>query len=437
MAEVVDPIGLHFSRNGQNERTHAARGQSRLSVSGVSQSERCEEPSKHCSMQGTEVKAMNQTCSPKRYAFSNTGLLALIFITHFVLSGALRAHEQGVSYSTLTISNDQLKADFALRRSDLAEHFNIYIDTPDLGKRQTNMEFEEIDRYIKSHVTISADRKNLKFSPLATPDIRSPDELDHLIQLSYTIELDRLPSTLSLHVDFSDPLGEQHTNFVQVIVDRKIQQGILANNESMRFKIGGRLPISTQIRQFIWLGGEHIFIGYDHILFLLCLVLTGCTLRNPKRTMIDLLKIITAFTLAHSITLALAAFGVITPPPRLIEAAIALSIIYVAAENFWIKSYSHRWIITFFFGLVHGFGFANVLRDLELPQQGFAISLFSFNLGVEIGQIIIVTLVFPFTLWLARQSYQTLGVRLISAGIMICGMGWLIERTTGLEFVPW
>ena len=113
------------------------------------------------------------------------------------------------------------------------------------------------------------------------------------------------------------------------------------------------------------LGIEHILTGYDHLLFLLALILRGGNIWS-------LLKIITAFTLAHSITLALAAFNIMVLPGRLVEAIIALSIAYVAAENLFLrKALSHRWAVSFLFGLVHGFAFSNVLRELACRGQGW------------------------------------------------------------------
>ena len=132
---------------------------------------------------------------------------------------------------------------------------------------------------------------------------------------------------------------------------------------------------SRGIGSFFLLGIEHILTGYDHLLFLLALILRGGNLWS-------LFKIITAFTIAHSITLALAALNIVMLPERLVEATIALSIAYVAAENLFMrKAVSHRWAVSFLFGLVHGFGFSNVLRELGLPKEGLLWSLLNFNLG--------------------------------------------------------
>jgi hydrogenase/urease accessory protein HupE len=172
---------------------------------------------------------------------------------------------------------------------------------------------------------------------------------------------------------------------------------------------------------FVRLGVEHIFTGYDHILFLFGLLLIGTTLRS-------LVAIVTSFTVAHSITLALATLGVVTPVPWTIEAAIALSIAYIGVENIFSRDPKHRWKITFLFGLVHGFGFAAVLRDLNLARSSVASSLFGFNAGVEIGQVAIVCLMYPVLRWLTRSPYRVPVVRFASSAIALVGLIWFYQR---------
>src|SRR5262249_6169195 len=134
------------------------------------------------------------------------------------------------------------------------------------------------------------------------------------------------------------------------------------------------------LRTFLRLGVEHILTGYDHLLFLLALIIAGRSVRSVA-------MIVTAFTVAHSVTLAAAALGVIHVPSWMVEAAIALSITYVAVENTLVTSPTGRWRTAFLFGLIHGLGFANVLGEMHLPAESRAWSLLSFNAGVEIGQL--------------------------------------------------
>lgn len=170
------------------------------------------------------------------------------------------------------------------------------------------------------------------------------------------------------------------------------------------------------------LGVEHILTGYDHLLFLLGLVLVGGRLR-------PLLVVVTAFTLAHSLTLALAALGAWAPSPGLVEPAIALSIAYVGLENWFVRDAGRRWLITFPFGLIHGFGFAGALGEISLPSGQVPLALAAFNLGVEAGQLAVLAAVLPAVLWLGRQRwFGQRGVRGVSAAIALVGFCWFFSR---------
>lgn len=172
---------------------------------------------------------------------------------------------------------------------------------------------------------------------------------------------------------------------------------------------------------FVAFGIEHIAIGVDHILFLICLLLLGGGFGY-------LFKVVTAFTVAHSITLTLATMGLVQTSPRIVESAIALTIVYVALENLWRRNLRGRWAITLLFGLVHGFGFAGVLSEMEVPKESLVRSLVGFNLGVEIGQIVIVSAAYVALLGLERMPWDAAFRRLASAGVAAIGIYWFVER---------
>ncbi len=145
------------------------------------------------------------------------------------------------------------------------------------------------------------------------------------------------------------------------------------------------------------------------------------------------MKVVTAFTLAHSITLSLAALGVVVLPSRLVESAIALSVVLAALNNLWPVVYRKRWLIAFCFGLIHGFGFASVLADLGLPQESLLIALVAFNLGVEAGQLAIVGVFLPVAYALRRTAFYQRGVFLLgSAAIALVALLWLVQRAFNL-----
>ena len=230
--------------------------------------------------------------------------------------------------------------------------------------------------------------------------------------------------TIAAHLFPYDP---EHQTFVNVYEgDALVRQEILnSGRTSVDFFTGTRQGLLAVFKAFTASGIHHIAIGPDHILFIVGLLLLGGTLMR-------LLAIVTAFTLGHSVTLALATFQIVDLPPRIIEPAIALSIVYVGADNLLAgtKGRDVRAWVALLFGLVHGFGFASVLRETGLPDRALGVSLFSFNLGVEIGQAAIVVVVAS-ALALVRRRNPPLARRIAlagSVGVMIAGAFWFFQR---------
>lgn len=183
----------------------------------------------------------------------------------------------------------------------------------------------------------------------------------------------------------------------------------------------------TTFLGFLRLGVEHIWTGYDHLLFLFALLVVCRSFRS-------IVAIVSCFTLAHSLTLALATLDVVQLPSAFVEPAIAASIVFVGAENLWRRGAEPpgRWALTFAFGLIHGFGFASVLRELGVGtgRQGIAMPLFTFNLGVELGQVAIAAVVLPIVWHLRKnEAFVRRGVPALSALVVAAGLYWLVERT--------
>jgi hydrogenase/urease accessory protein HupE len=173
---------------------------------------------------------------------------------------------------------------------------------------------------------------------------------------------------------------------------------------------------------FVRLGVEHILTGYDHLLFLVALLATA-------RGLWSVVRIITAFTLAHSVTLTVGALGIVTIPDRIIEPLIAATIVWVALENlFAAEPDRRRWIWSFGFGLVHGLGFASALGELGLKRAALVRGLVGFNLGVEIGQLLFVAVFLPAMILLARGRGARLTPRFVSLTVATIGAYWLVER---------
>ena len=186
----------------------------------------------------------------------------------------------------------------------------------------------------------------------------------------------------------------------------------------------------------------HIWIGFDHILFLVALLLPAVLVRQQRTwsptpslraASVDVLKVVTAFTVAHSITLSLAVLGVVSLPARLVESVIAASVVIAALNNLRGTIDRKRWLMAFVFGLVHGFGFASVLADLGLPQGALALALVGFNVGVELGQLAIVAVFLPLAFLLRATSFYRVGVlRLGSLAVALLASWWFVQRAFDL-----
>jgi hypothetical protein len=222
------------------------------------------------------------------------------------------------------------------------------------------------------------------------------------------------------------PYDPQHQTFVNIYEGSDLRQQVIFNADTGEhtYYLGTTQGAIEVMKTFVVSGIHHILIGPDHILFLIGLLLLGGTWGA-------LVRIVTAFTVGHSITLSLAALNYVTPPATVIEPAIALSIVFVGADNLVRGDGKDlRPWVALTFGLVHGFGFANVLREFGLPQGALGWSLFSFNVGVEIGQLGIVLIVASILAAIRRRS-QTMGYRVAFAGsivVIAAGTYWFVQR---------
>ena len=235
--------------------------------------------------------------------------------------------------------------------------------------------------------------------------------------------LSRFPSevtALEITSTLYEIMSPGHRHLMNVTLNGVQHEAILdASTRTASFSGVATTRFETFLR-FTRLGVEHIFTGYDHLAFLLGLLIATATLGS-------LIEVITSFTVAHSITLALATFNVIALPARLTESAIAISIGYIALENLLGFRAVKRRYITFFFGLIHGFGFSSVLREMDLPRSGLALSLFSFNFGVEIGQLIFVLMLFPLVRDLTDRGWKNLQPA-VSCAIGCLAVWWFVRR---------
>ena len=237
--------------------------------------------------------------------------------------------------------------------------------------------------------------------------------------------LDAAPGSITVSA-LMFPYDPSHQTFLNIYEGGTLRSQTILDRSRTRFEYfsGTRQGVAAVMRKFIPAGIHHILIGPDHLLFLVGLLLLGGSMRR-------LAVVATAFTVAHSVTLSLAVLNIVSPPARLIEPAIALSIVYVGADNLLVHGGRDvRAWIALTFGFIHGFGFANVLREMDLPARALGWSLFSFNVGVEIGQLLVVASVAT-ALAALRSRDEEFGQRLAFAGslvVVVAGAFWFIQR---------
>jgi hypothetical protein len=322
------------------------------------------------------------------------------------------AHTGGIiGFATVLADGAQVRYELVLATpavpSPLATSLRLAQPQPDYAGLQAR---------VGERVRIAAPDGACRPAPAPLP-VRKGDNL--LVTLRFLCPT--VPSQLALRDDLPDLFGADYHTLANIAWQGGNAQ-FMFQPDRREASIALTRKTAQGAASFFTLGMQHILIGFDHLLFLLALILRGGDLWS-------LLRIITAFTIAHSITLGLAALNIIVLPARIVEGAIALSIAYVAAENLLAKRpASHRWAVSFAFGLVHGIGFSSVLRELGLPQEGLLWTLVSFNLGVEAGQALAVVAALPLLLYLKRSKLEMPTVMAISAVVLVAGLVLFAER---------
>lgn len=339
-------------------------------------------------------------------------------VTLLAQAASASAHGGGsTGYATITISRSTVRYGLTLPLSalppELAQAFR-------LSQRGHGPSREKLLDVIRTHVVLHA--PPIRCEPGPGQVLAANDEA-----ASFTLVVDfacgRAVRELVVQDNIFDVLGADHHTLAKIEAPSGVQQFAFApDTRQARFVLADGGDVASSTGSFFVMGIHHILSGYDHLLFLLALLLPGGGL-------LALAKIITAFTIAHSVTLSLAVLQVVSLPDRLIEASIALSIAFVAGENLFLSpALSRRWLVSFGFGLVHGFGFSSALRELGLPAHGLLASLFGFNLGVEVGQGLVVTACLPVLFLLRRSRWEHRAVLTSSLVILLVGMVLFVER---------
>jgi hydrogenase/urease accessory protein HupE len=338
-------------------------------------------------------------------------------------SGPVEAHPVPFSYVDVRVQPAAIDVTVVAHIFDLAHDLKVQPPEKLLEPAALDSYGSAISELLRRRLHLEADRAALTDGVWAKP-VAVPDRQSIRLQARYGQEgsVGRVDVIAAMF-----PYDPQHRTFLNFYEDGTIRAQAILDKNRTRFEYfaGTRQGIWAVLQKFVPAGVHHILIGPDHLLFLVGLLLMGGTIRQ-------LLLVVTAFTIAHSITLSLAALRIVIPPANAIEPAIALSVIYVGADNLLVSAGGRdtRTWIAFAFGLIHGFGFANVLREMDLPSRALGWTLFGFNVGVEIGQLVVVVLVAFLVAWIRSRS-EVAGRRLALAGsiiVMLAGTFWFVQR---------
>jgi hydrogenase/urease accessory protein HupE len=338
------------------------------------------------------------------------------------LTAILAAHPAPFSYLDVHIAPDGLSGRLVVHDLDVAHELKLEDPTRLADRTYVDSHAAALGTVLADRLSFLADGRAIPWTLQAARPVPGQDA----VEMTWRAPAAGAPGKLTIAAHLF-PYDVNHQTFINVYeAGTLMRQEVLGRERtSVDFFTGTRQGLLAVFTTFTASGIHHIAIGPDHILFIIGLLLLGGTL--PR-----LLLIVTAFTLGHSVTLALATLQILDPPARIIEPAIALSIVYVGADNLLTGTRGRdvRAWVALLFGLVHGFGFASVLRDAGLPNRALGMSLFSFNLGVEIGQAIIVAVVAT-ALSLLRHWSATVARHIVTVGsvvVMLAGAFWFIER---------
>ena len=379
---------------------------------------------------------------------SSAHIINRIFIVFFlciltILShSSAFGHKLGQSYTYLRIYDDKIMGRFEIILDDLNRALSRNSAAPPITLENLNEHLEEIQEYFKNHVTFTVNGEQLgyRFTEFDTFEQK-------YLQLKFSLTEKRSTPVL-IDIDYSVMFDVDIEHIGMVLIEQYWRANIF-NNEAQPALIftkshqSQQLDLSnyTMLKGFIGvvkLGVRHIWFGFDHLLFLIALVLPAAMIRREHQwepvtkfnsAIFYLIKLVTLFTIAHTMTLSLAALSVIDLPTRLVDLVIAISIAIVALDILFPIFKKKIAYVVFIFGLFHGFSFASVLSHLGVLGEHTALSLFGFNLGIEIGQVAVILIIFPI-LYLIRDYtfFPKIILKYGAVALIMLSAVWFVER---------
>ena len=377
------------------------------------------------------------------------GICVIPLILGCLAPSTCRGHAPGENYVWVNVEEDHLAGRFEINLADLKKRFGVDWDQEGQSRVEAvAASKDQVQEYLLDHFEFVVNGETL---PIDFQRTGVFEETGNYAQYFYRTPAADIPDKFTIRNDIflsrEDPL---HRSLIVLEYNRKLDAEYGGENAIMVFgphrteqELDLRdLPSLLDPSEFVWQGILHIWIGTDHILFLLALLLMSViVLRDGnwegvatfKKAFWNVFKIVTVFTIAHSITLSMAALDLIDVNSRLVESLIALSIVLVCLNNIFPRFNDRTWLIIFFFGLFHGMGFASVMGELPFRTVNLVKILLAFNVGVEIGQLAIVAAIFP-VIYLMRNWSQYRRVVVIGGSVVIAIVAtyWFVERAFGL-----
>ncbi|MEO0731481.1 MAG: HupE/UreJ family protein [Bacteroidota bacterium] len=388
----------------------------------------------------------------------------VLFLASCVLAPLqLEAHKPDESYVFLRVNKTDLDGRVELNSDDLNRILGIDLPFKGVTNDMVTPYAGRVQAYLREHLSFTVGGKNYvpQFAGIEVYNIDEESEPD-AIQFPFTLPgMDALPSTFTVSYDGVMALNDEHRGFL--LIENNWQAGVVNNSSVFNYVFTPGAPTTEvdltdrSVWKGVWalikLGVWHIWIGLDHILFIVALILPSVVRRKPGETgpfgiskwrpvaefkpaFLYIIKIVTFFTIAHSITLALAALELVNLPSRYVESLIAFSIGLAALHNIRPIFKGREWVIAFVFGLFHGFGFASVLGEKGLGSDFLAWSLFGFNVGVEIGQLLIICAVFPVLFLLRKTKLYPKLILFGSILLIFIALYWTVERLFEVDITP-
>jgi hypothetical protein len=382
----------------------------------------------------------------------------LLFALFLLLAGCIPApavgHSLGQSYIFMRIYADSIEVRVEMTVDDLDRVLNLgWSSERGVLRKEVGIHLERVLGYVRPRLHVGTGGRELPLR-FVRYDLHDQDIADYILLHFMIDDLATLPEQLEVAFPVLFEIDSRHRNLL--VIEHNWRTATFNQEGNVALIFGPSNPrqtldlsSSSLLRGFVGfirLGIWHIMIGIDHILFLLALIMPSVLRRHRREwepvpgfrpALLNVVAIVTCFTIAHSITLSLAALDLVRLPVRPVEAIIAASIAAAALYNLYPRIAVREWMIAFVFGLFHGFGFAYVLGDLNLERRYLVLSLLGFNLGVELGQIAIICLMFPVLFLLRTRPVYLPILRYASVLLIVIAAFWFVERLLDLSLTDY